>query len=171
MEKKPVLFYSPYCKYSIKLWKKLKEKKLLDSVIKFNVSQNKNIPKYITSVPTLMVIGRQPIKGDAIEMYFNSLSHSNNNRTNLNKDTFVNSNNDNDKKEGINDYLPSEMNNNWSDGYSYIGSKKPINHRYAFLQTNNYGIPNKNLLETSNSKFVNKKDINKRLEEYKKSRF
>ena len=44
---RPVLFYSPNCKYSIELWNKLKQSKKLNMIIKINVNKTKNIPKNI----------------------------------------------------------------------------------------------------------------------------
>ena len=74
MSNKPILFYSPNCRHSINLWKKLKEDNLLDSIIKINVTNNKNIPNSIKSVPTLIVRGRPPITGQGIEFFFNSFT-------------------------------------------------------------------------------------------------
>ena len=73
---RPVLFYSPNCKYSIELWNKLKQSKKLNMIIKINVNKTKNIPKNIQSVPTLLVKGRPLLTGNSIELFLNSYSEN-----------------------------------------------------------------------------------------------
>ena len=130
MSNKPILFYSPNCQHSVSLWNNLKTNKILDLIIKINVNSTKNIPDYITSVPTLIVKGRPPLKGESIEIYLKSapLGQSCNNS----KASTQPSNNIQTNSESIQDFLPGEMGTNWSDSYSYIDSANPINHSYSF---------------------------------------
>uniref|UniRef100_A0A6C0IWD6 Glutaredoxin domain-containing protein n=1 Tax=viral metagenome TaxID=1070528 RepID=A0A6C0IWD6_9ZZZZ len=153
---KPVLFYSPNCKYCINLWKDLKQQNLLDKIIKLNIN-NTTVPKYIKSVPTLIVEGREPLQGNAINMYFNTF--------NIEKKPSVNNNfNNNQKNDNIQDYLPGEMSNSWSDNYSYIDNTNPIKHTYSFL--GNKSIDSNISLKPK----VDNTNLNRKLEDYQKER-
>lgn len=164
MSNKPILFYSPNCKHSIQLWNRLKQTKMLDKLTKINVNKNRNIPKYITSVPTLIVKGRPPITGQSVEMFLNSYSGPTNTPAKQTSNPVKSPDN-----QGILDYMPTEMGSSWSDGYSYIDETKPINHSYSFLEESNTpNITSINIKqELKNNKGV---DLAQRLEEFKNAR-
>ena len=170
MSNKPILFFSPNCNHCIKLWNDLKKKNILNSIIKINVTNNKNIPKNIKSVPTLIIKGRQPMTGDAIYFFFNNfVPGESESKSESQSDTKITESNDN---SGISHFLPGEMGNNWSDQYSFIGNSNPINHSYSFLGTKNSGIPKQNKINKgSKPKKLNiNLDISSRLEEFKNAR-
>lgn len=170
MSNKPILFFSSSCNHCIKLWKELKRINILDSIVKINVANNRNIPKSITSVPTLVVRGRPPITGDAIFLFLNSFSPSSsksNSQTN-NQSREIKSNN-----IGISDFLPGEMGSSWSDQYSFIDNPtNPINHSYSFLNNTNSGIPNQNEIKNISRPKSNSRssDLGNRLEAFKNAR-
>ena len=173
---KPVLFYSPSCSHCINLWKNLKELNILDKIIKINSNKTK-VPNYIKSVPTLIVEGRDPIKGESILMYFKSaeppkvsLNNSSNNSLNV-------------SNEGVEDYMAGEMGGSWSDNYSFIENTNPIKHSYSFIDSVDRPITTTNSIDNNNGtngtnsngnngsgNGGNNTSINQRLEEYKINR-
>ena len=164
---KPVLFYSPNCQFCINLWKKLKTFNILDKIIKININKTA-APNYIKSVPTLIVEGREPLTGDSIIMYFNSLEPSKPSLTNK-VDNKINTT----SNEIIQDYLPGEMSNSWSDNYSFLDESAPIKHSYSFIDSSNQTAPPINNAHINNAPINDtdkEVDINKKLEEYKNYR-
>ena len=169
MSNKPVLFYSPNCQHSINLWKKLKQQNLLNSIVKINVHNVKKIPQNVKSVPTLVVSGRAPLEGQAIEFYFNSFSNNNHVSSRPEASSLVNSTQHTSQSGQISDFFPCEMGNSWSDDYSFIDNDKPLNHRYSFIGNANSGIPTKNeIAKISSGNGSN--SVANRLEELKKAR-
>ena len=152
---KPVLFYSPNCKFCVKLWKNLKEQNVLDKIIKLNINNTK-IPPYIKSVPTLIIEGREPLQGNAINLYFNTFNIDKKQSNTPNKSIQTNN---------IQNYLPGEMAHSWSDNYSYIDNATPIEHTYSFLNEMSLKS-NDNQLKPSNTT----NNLNRTLEDYKKER-
>ena len=165
---RPVLFYSPNCKYSIELWNKLKQSKKLNMIIKINVNKTKNIPKNIQSVPTLLVKGRPLLTGNSIELFLNSYSE------NVNVNNVVVKDKDNEVSNGIEDYMPGEMGSSWSDSYSYIGKDIPIIHSYSFLNPEQLNPQITNVTDNDNKEYNSgsrkNNDLAKRLEEFKNAR-
>jgi len=146
MSKKPILFYSPSCKHSVQLWKYLKEKKILDQLIKINVNKQ-HYPKQIKSVPSLIVHDRnQPITGHGIMMYFttfqpstagmsSSQSSGNSVGSTGNNNSTAKTNNRNSGNNGvIQDYNPCEMGSGWSDEYMCLDGNDHENHSYWSLE-------------------------------------
>ena len=167
MPNKLVLFYSPNCQHSIQLWKNLKTKNLLDKFTKINVLKLENIPSNITRTPTLMVPGRPPIVGQAIDFYLNSNSV-------VEKTTAqVKSNNSNSlpsNSNSIQDFNFCEMSSNWSDNYSFIDSENPINHSYSFLNSKEVSITPENGSNTDSRKSAKADEMQKRFEALKNAR-
>ena len=166
MSARPILFYSPSCNHCINLWNELKQKNILDSITKINVNNTNNIPNNIKSVPSLLVQNRPPIEGNGISLYFN------NNTASRPSDNTPSDNSDNNStlktKEGIEDYMPSEMSARWSDQYSYIDNNNPIEHSYTFLDnSNNTVVEPTNQLNNKNNK---QDEMESRLENLKKMR-
>ncbi len=165
MSDKPILFYSPNCKFSVSLWNKLKQKNILDSITKINVSTTP-VPAYIKSVPTLKVKDRPLLQGSAIEMFFNSFT------SNVVKASPTKQVTDN-TTSSIQEYMPCEMGNCWSDAYSYIGTDNPINHSYSFLGDTNVGIPPTTTVKgglDDSSMNTKKDDFSRKLEQLKSAR-
>uniref|UniRef100_A0A6C0EHP0 Glutaredoxin domain-containing protein n=1 Tax=viral metagenome TaxID=1070528 RepID=A0A6C0EHP0_9ZZZZ len=168
---KPVLFYSPSCSHCINLWKNLKELNILDKIIKINSNKTK-VPNYIKSVPTLIVEGRDPIKGESILMYFKSAEPP---KVSLNNSSNNSGNNSlNVSNEGVEDYMAGEMGGSWSDNYSFIENKNPIKHSYSFIDSVDRPITTTNTIDNngtnSNGNGGNNTSINQRLDEYKANR-
>lgn len=175
---KPILFYSPNCKHSIKIWKKLKDQNLLEKIIKINISIENNIPSNITRIPSLLIRGREPIIGDAIEFYFNTFTpiKSNkhtyknvqtNNQTNNQINNQSNKQTNNQTNNQINDFNYCEMGNSWSDNYSFLNNENPIHHSYSFLNSNNKTIVNTTISQNKTNK---NDEIQSKLNELKKLR-
>ena len=161
MANKPILFFSPNNEDSIDIWKILKLKSILNTLIKINVDDpEKQIPSYINVLPCIFVRGQPIIKGkESIIKYFNlesdqndiSTSPINNNKSktlpalketpfkNQNESMFLNSN---------------EMGSNWSDNYSFINENNIQKHSFSFIQESN---------KTSNTNDNRKKDNKKTL--------
>jgi hypothetical protein len=169
MSNKLILFFSPNNEDSIDIWKLLKKKNILNTLIKINVDDpDNNIPKYINVLPSIFVRGSPILKGkDSIISYFN-----------LN--TVDNSNNDDNTDNSISKTLPplkdvpfskqneamflnsNEMGSNWSDNYSFINTDDNIQkHSFTFLNSDNKDNNGKNVKKTSNKKSV----LDSRMEE------
>lgn len=165
MSNKLVLFYSPKCQHSIELWKKLKAKNLLDKFTKINILKLDNIPSNINRTPTLVLPGREPIVGQAIEFYLNSNSIAE--KTPKQPEaTKPESNN----SKSIQDFNFCEMSSNWSDNYSFIDSKDPINHSYSFLDSKETFIAPENTCTNDSRKSAKADIMQKRFESLKNSR-
>ena len=143
MSNKPILFYSPTCDHSIKLWKRLKDSNILDKLVKININKTNQIPNNINRTPTLLIKNREPLVGQAIELYLRNANFetqrdnripNNPNKTPNNPNNTPN--NTPNTESSIQDYLPSEMGSSWSDNYSFISEDskpKPINHSFQWL--------------------------------------
>ena len=150
-----VLFYSNQCDYCNTILKQLQQKKIPDSqLIRICVDKNRNIPSYITKVPTVISKNhKKPIVDEGVYMWINTLlsssqqdqqssrqfSHnipqSNNPQINSSNEQnrSVNEQN-NSSNEQINPYSPIEMTSSYSDSFSYLdNSDSSITHNFAFL--------------------------------------
>lgn len=173
---KPILFYSKSCDESIKLWKNLVEKNLLDQFIKICIDGNNKIPTSIRSVPTILVKGREPIVGGAINMYLaggitkpvNPLAG----RPNFNKppdfkktlDGAPIVNTSTNGLDNIMDFNPVEMSANMSDSYSFLQAHPaPLDFCYEFIQ------PDSNVESRTPSKKSNN-NLNNKLQDLQASR-
>lgn len=176
MSNKPILFFSPNCKHCIQLWNILKQKNIIQTIDKVNVSTTRNIPKNVKSVPCLLVPNRPPIEGNAILLFFNN-SGSNNqpsrsNQTQANGSS-VQPSNSGQSEVGIKDYMPSEMSGRYSDQYSFIDNNNPIHHSYTFLDggsDNNIQVTQSIQQQNSNTKNARQSQMEARLEQLKQSR-
>jgi hypothetical protein len=79
-----VLFYSNQCDYCNTVLKQLQQYNIPDSeLIRICVDNNKNIPSYITKVPTVISkTHKQPIIDEAVFMWINTLLSKSNQRSN-----------------------------------------------------------------------------------------
>ena len=149
---KPVLFYSKSCDVSIKLWKHLLEKNLLDQFIKICIDNNNKILSIIQTVPAILVKGRPPIVGNAIHMFITSGITKTENplagRPNFNKppefikklDGAPNVKTSTNGLDNIMDFNPVEMSANMSDSYSFIqANPAPLDFCYEFITTDDSG--------------------------------
>ena len=149
MANKPILFFSPNNEDSIDIWKILKLKSILNTLIKINVDDpEKQIPSYINVLPCIFVRGQPIIKGkESIIKYFNlesdqndtSMSPINNNNDNNNKSkTLPDLKETPFKNQNESMFLNSnEMGSNWSDNYSFINENNVQKHSFSFIQENN----------------------------------
>ena len=143
---KPILFYSKSCVNCKNLWRMLIEKNKLEQFIKICIDNNNKIPSNITSVPAILLKGRQPIFGNAIGMFLNTKNNNNvsgkTSRPNFQKAPNINKQLDNRPKiktstnglENISDFNPIEMSANLSDSYSFIqNNPSPMDFCYEFI--------------------------------------
>lgn len=155
---KPILFYSKSCINCKNLWKILLNKNQLEQFIKICIDNNNKIPSNITSVPAVLVKGRQPIFGQAITMYLNSSNSSpqigSNTKPDFQAPPKVVQNLD--KKpviktstnglENIMDFNPIEMSSCLSDSYSFIqNNPQPIDFCYQFIDSKNSTVNTKRM--------------------------
>jgi len=143
-----ILFYSNSCPHSKEFINLLNNTSLADTFIRVCVDQkNLNIPKSITSVPSIMVPEMpRPLSGDEVFMWISP---------HLNKERGVSTQNNTQppEKEATTDgptaFLPYEMSSARSDTFSFIESDPnfgtPLLHNYSFLngtsETTNTAAP------------------------------
>lgn len=172
MSNKLILFFSPNNEDSIDIWKLLKKKNILNTLIKINVEDpDNNIPKYINVLPSIFVRGSPIIKGkESIISYFNLNTIDNSDNANNPE----NSDNSSNKtlpplkdvpfsKQNESMFLNSnEMGSNWSDNYSFINNDDNIQkHSFTFLKPDNNSNNDNNSKKISNKKSV----LDSRMEE------
>lgn len=144
MSNQLVFLFSPANEECIDTWKILKEKHILNTLIKINVEDPQNkIPKTITTLPTLLIRGERMIHGkESIIKYFNISNtssdissyepvHANDTKrktlpplkdvpfSQQNDSMFLNTN---------------ELGNNWSDNYSFVDSDITQKHSFEFIE-------------------------------------
>ena len=139
-----VFLFSPRNEECIEVWKLLKEKNILNTLIKINVDDPKHkIPSHINVLPSLLVRGQNIIKGkDAIIKYFNIPPQMNMNQPiNQQNNQPINQQNN---QQNIN-YSPS-IDPNTSNNLSNKGSLPPLtdvpfskSNESMFLNTNELG--------------------------------
>lgn len=168
MSNKSILFYSPKCQHSIELWKSLKDKNLLDNFAKVNVLTAGTLPKSITRTPTLIIQNRPPIVGQAIDFYLNSSTTVNKPQAQTQPQAQVPPTVEN--PGSIQDFNLCEMSSNWSDNYSFIDSKKPINHSYSFLNQTTEAIPQQPIGATESRKSAKSDEMQQRFDALKNAR-
>ena len=148
---KPVLFYSKTCTNCRNLWKILIDKNKLEQFVKICIDNNNKIPSIITSVPAVLINGRSPIFGNAINMYLTSSNPAapqigSNAKPNfqappkltrsLDKKPSVKTSTNG--LENILDFNPIEMSSSLSDSYSFIqNNPEPIDFCYQFIDSKN----------------------------------
>tara|TARA_Y100000389_G_scaffold27557_1_gene23652 strand:+ start:8983 stop:9570 length:588 start_codon:yes stop_codon:yes gene_type:complete len=144
LSKNHVLFYSERCSHSGEFNNLLSQTQYKDVFVRINVDYNKNLPKSIRSVPTIIVpTHREPLSGNAAFMWINSAiqrsqgqnavgsgpvpqrSNSQQHRENTNKDD-----------DDVSPFFASEMSGNFSDGFSFLDNNNPISHQFSFLGEN-----------------------------------
>jgi len=149
-----VFLFSPRNEDCIEMWKILKEKNILNTLIKINVDDPKlKIPNNINVLPSILVRGQQMIQGkDAIIKYFNIPPVQTNKQQNMNQPTVDTPNSDN--KESGKTLPPltdvpftkqneamfintNELGSNWSDNYSFINSDATQKHSFGFIEDTN----------------------------------
>lgn len=172
MSSQLVFLFSPRNDDCIEMWKLLKKKNILNTLIKINVDDPKHtIPGHINTLPTLLVRGDKMIVGNEnIIKYFNIPPPQNNTQnieTNSNTDNNFNYNPNIDKKlsndNKNNKSLPpltdvpfskqnesmflnsNELGGNWSDTYSFINNDTIQKHSFDFInQDTKKNINNEN---------------------------
>lgn len=71
---KHVLFYSTRCQYSVKLLNIIEEKGMTSSFTKINIDFTDDIPKFVTSVPTVLAGKTTKISGQAVFEWLQKLT-------------------------------------------------------------------------------------------------
>ena len=131
---KPTLFYSNYCQHCKELLIKINNFNLKEKV-NFNcVDQNrKNLPAFVKSVPTIIVPSENKMFSG--ENVFNWV---NNEISKMNVKNKQNNQNQNNQSDDVLPWVNSEMNNGFSDAFSFLDSDsttegKPIAHSFSFI--------------------------------------
>lgn len=159
MTSQNVLFYSNRCAHSKELISELYKAGLIEAFAKVCVDNNPNVPRGITSVPT-MVVSRypRPLKGQECFMWLQGIKQQQDtqqahqsgqimpgstgapsgnaggvhvtNRDSGETNAMAGSNG----IPGFQDLLPfSDTMGGFSDGYSFISDERPMEHQFAFL--------------------------------------
>lgn len=172
MSSQLVFLFSPRNDDCIEMWKLLKKKNILNTLIKINVDDPKHtIPGHVDTLPALLVRGDKMIVGNEnIIKYFNIPPPQNNTQnieTNSDTDNNFNYNPNIDKKSSNdnkdNKSLPplidvpfskqnesmflnsNELGGNWSDTYSFINNDTIQKHSFDFInQDTKKNINNEN---------------------------
>jgi hypothetical protein len=158
-----VLFYSNQCDYCNTILKQLQQQNIPDSeLVRICVDNNKNIPGYITKVPTIISkTHKQPIIDEAVFMWINTLlrgSESQQQQQSQQQQPHQQQPHQQQQShqqqsyqqqshqqppqppqsDSINPYSPIEMTSNYSDSFSYLdNSESNITHNFAFLDQSN----------------------------------
>ena len=182
MSNQLVFLFSPRSEECIEMWKILKEKKILNTLIKINVDDPKNnVPNNIKIFPTLLVRGQKMIEGkDAIIKYFNipptpiNKQNIEKKNPNFNYNSNLDSDSENKKGKGLppltdvpfskqddSMFLNSnELGGNWSDNYSFINSDLVQKHSFDFISENK----KKNINNENSSRSVKKSALELKME-------
>jgi len=162
MSNQLVFLFSPSSEDCIDTWKLLKEKNILNTLIKINVDDPQNkVPATINTLPTLLIRGEKMLKGkNDIIAYFNihidntpsesKPTVSNSGKKSLpplkgvpfsqqNESMFLNTN---------------ELGSKWSDNYSFIDNEVTQKHSFEFIDSS----PEKNEKESHQVNTGNKKN-------------
>ena len=158
-----VLFYSNNCDYCNTILKQLKQNNIQDNdLIRICVDNNRNIPKYINKVPTIISkTHKQPIIDEGVYMWINTLIQNGSNmqqRSNMQQHANMQQPSNMQQQqqpsdmqqsnESINPYSPIEMASTYSDSFSYLdNSNDTITHNFAYLNNSN----NSNMSNQSNA--------------------
>ena len=161
-----IIFYSMKCKFSTKALEIIKKNNI--NINLECIDNNKNLPKFLRVVPTIIDKNcDKPLEGDFVFKFLNKFVNKSN--TNSNSNTNINSNDSIENKDSIQPFFSNEM-SGYSDGYSYISNENPMNHSFQFLG-NNTNSPNLNNIDrpiSSNNETDD--DFNKKLQNYKEQR-
>lgn len=162
LTKNHVLFYSERCQHSGELINLLSKTQYKDVFVRINVDYNRNLPKSIKSVPTIIVpTHRDPLSGNAAFMWINSALNQAQSQQAVGsqpvpqRSTGGQPQNNTNKDDGDpSPFFASEMSNNFSDGFSFIDNSNPISHQFSFLGENGIAdnSPPKQNVSTGNSR-------------------
>lgn len=135
-----ILFYSNSCPHSKEFINLLNNTSFSDKFIRVCVDQrNLNIPKSITSVPTIMVPEMpRPLAGDEVFMWIRPHLNKERGVANIHSSSDSSDPTSNESSEGgPAPFLPYEMSSARSDTFSFIESDPnfgtPLLHNYSFL--------------------------------------
>ena len=133
-----ILFYSNKCSYSESLMNILKSKGLIQEFKTICVDNNKDLPSYLTKVPTLIVPNvNKPLEGKNAFMWINTVFNFNQETNNFNNK--VNNNiNINNMKKGPGGFTKEEM-GGISDSFSFVSdaNDSKIKKNYNFIDDQN----------------------------------
>ena len=131
-----ILFYSNKCKYCESLISILKTKGLLQGFKTICIDENKNLPPYLTKVPTLIVPDvNKPLEGKNAFMWVNTIFSFNQETNNFNNKSTNNNINLNDNKKGPGGFTKEEM-GGISDSFSFVKDENDskMKKNYNFIE-------------------------------------
>ena len=156
------------CKFSTKALEIIKKNNI--NINLECIDNNKNLPKFLRVVPTIIDKNcDKPLEGDFVFKFLNKFVNKSN--TNSNSNTNINSNDSIENKDSIQPFFSNEM-SGYSDGYSYISNENPMNHSFQFLGNNSPNNTNNinNIDRPISSNNEMNDDFNKKLQNYKEQR-
>ena len=129
---KSTLFFSNYCQHCKELLIKINNFNLKESLNFTCVDQNRqNLPAFVKSVPSLIIpTENKMLSGDDVFNWVNNeVSKKTENKNNQNM---------NNQPEDILPWVNCEMNNGYSDSFSFLDSDtttegKPLAHSFSFI--------------------------------------
>ena len=163
LSKNHVLFYSEKCHHSKEIIDLISKTSFKNTFIKIKVDYNRNLPKSIKTVPTIIVpTHNEPLAGNSAFMWINTMSNKGQSQqlgqgSNPGQSTHQGqgqghvtgsqTNNDDD----ISPFFASEMNSKFSDNFSFIDNTDPLSHQFSFLNPNEGTptMPNNNTRQES----------------------
>ena len=167
-----ILFYSNKCKYCESMIDILKTKGLYQGFKLICIDDNKNLPPYLTKVPTLIVPDvNKPLEGKNAFMWVNTIFNFNNETNNINNKV-TNTNTMNQSSLGPGGFTKEEM-GGISDSFSFVSdesdNKMKKNYNYLNQESkdddDNYDIEVPNVVLNNNNQ---QEQLNHMIEERKK---
>ena len=144
LSKYHICFYSEKCKDCHDLSNIIGSTPINNQFVKINVDYNRNLPKSIKSVPTLIIPNHpQPLCGQSAFMWAKSMQQQTQAQNAVGNVHPPQQNNMPPQQTGppkseddnIQPFVASEMSGNFSDGFSFIDNDNPLTHQFSFLNS------------------------------------
>ena len=144
LSKNHIFFYSEKCKHCHDLSNIIGSTPINNQFVKINVDYNRNLPKSIKSVPTLIIPNHpQPLCGQSAFMWAKSMQQQTQAQNAVGNVHPPQQNNMPPQQTGppkseddnIQPFVASEMSGNFSDGFSFIDNHNPLTHQFSFLNS------------------------------------
>ena len=135
LSKNHIFFYSEKCKHCHDLSNIIGSTPINNQFVKINVDYNRNLPKSIKSVPTLIIPNHpQPLCGQSAFMWAKSMQQQTQAQNAVGNVHPPQQNNMPPQQTGppkseddnIQPFVASEMSGNFSDGFSFIDNDNPL---------------------------------------------
>ena len=140
LTKNHVIFYSEQCKYSKELIELIHTTAFRNTFVKINVDYNRNLPKSIKTVPTIIVpTHKEPLSGNSAFMWVSTMSRTQGESGRQQQQQQQQGQGQsqgqqtNNGDDDISPFFASEMSSKFSDNFSFIENNNPLMHQFSFL--------------------------------------